>query len=68
MNLVYVGKIVNTHGLKGELRILSTFSYKEKIFVPGFKTAINKHAKISGDSLNKINNKFISFIIIGSLS
>jgi len=36
MNLVYVGKIVNTHGLKGELRILSTFSFKDKIFKPGF--------------------------------
>ena len=23
MDLVYVGKIVNTHGLKGEVRILS---------------------------------------------
>ena len=29
---------------------------QNKIFVPGFKTAINKHAKISGDSLNKINS------------
>lgn len=36
MNYVYVGKIVNTHGLKGEIRILSTFCFKNKIFVPGF--------------------------------
>lgn len=42
MNLVYVGKIVNTHGLKGELRILSTFSFKEKIFVPGFIFYVNE--------------------------
>ncbi len=36
MNLVYVGKIVNTHGLKGEVRILSTFSLKQEIFKKGF--------------------------------
>lgn len=28
MNYIYVGKVVNTHGLKGEVRILSTFSDK----------------------------------------
>jgi 16S rRNA processing protein RimM len=31
-----VGKIVNTHGLKGEIRILSTFDMKEEIFKPNF--------------------------------
>jgi len=41
MKFVYVGKIVNTHGLKGELRILSTFSHKEKVFVPGFLLYVN---------------------------
>ena len=32
MDLVYVGKIVNTHGIKGEVRILSDFDYKERVF------------------------------------
>lgn len=31
-NYVCIGKIVNTHGIKGELRILSDFEYKDKIF------------------------------------
>lgn len=31
---VYVGKIVNTHGIRGELRLLSDFDKKEKVFVP----------------------------------
>ena len=31
-NLVYLGKIVNTHGLKGEIRIISDFKYKEDVF------------------------------------
>ena len=32
---IYIGKIVNTHGLKGEVRILSDFDKKDKVFVPG---------------------------------
>ncbi len=32
MNKVYIGKIVNTHGIKGELRIISDFPYKDKVF------------------------------------
>ncbi len=35
MDKVYIGKIVDTHGIKGELRILSDFPYKEKVFVVG---------------------------------
>ncbi len=37
MNYVCVGKIVNTHALKGEVRIISNFEYKDRIFKKGFK-------------------------------
>ena len=33
MDYVYIGKLVNTHGIKGEVRILSNFEYKDKVFV-----------------------------------
>lgn len=36
MNYLYVGKIVSTHGIKGEVKIISNFSLKEKIFVKDF--------------------------------
>ena len=36
MDYVYIGKIVNTHGIKGELRIRSNFDKKDIIFKPGF--------------------------------
>ena len=36
MDYVYIGKIVNTHGIKGELRIRSNFDKKNIIFKPGF--------------------------------
>lgn len=32
MKYVLLGKIVNTHGIKGEIRILSDFPYKDKVF------------------------------------
>lgn len=32
MNSIYIGKIVNTHGLKGEIRIISDFKYKKDVF------------------------------------
>lgn len=40
MNKVYIGKIVSTHGIKGELRIKSDFPYKDKVFGIGKKLII----------------------------
>ncbi len=37
MEYLYVGKIVNTHGIKGEIRILSNFDKKDLVFKPGMK-------------------------------
>lgn len=34
-DFVYVGKIVNTHGIRGELRLLSKFTYKNRAFRVG---------------------------------
>ena len=42
MKYVLIGKLVNTHGLKGEVRILTDFKYKDKVFVPGMKIYIGK--------------------------
>ncbi len=39
-NYVKLGKIVNTHGIKGELRILSDFDKKELVFKNGFNIYI----------------------------
>ena len=40
MEYIYIGKIVNTHGIKGEVRILSNFDKKEIIFKKDFKIYI----------------------------
>lgn len=46
MDLVYVGKIVNTHGIKGELRIRSDFERKDLVFKVGNKIIIDKEEHI----------------------
>ena len=35
MNKTYIGKIVSTHGIKGELKIKSNFDFKDKVFKLG---------------------------------
>lgn len=35
MRILNVGILVNTHGLKGEVRIISDFDFKEKVFAVG---------------------------------
>lgn len=40
---IKVGKIINTHGIKGELRILSNFQYKDRIFKPNITLYIGEN-------------------------
>lgn len=55
MKDIYIGKIVSTHGIKGELKIISDFPFKEKVFLPGkiliiekkeYKISTYRHHKI----------------------
>ena len=43
MKYIYIGKIVNTHGIRGEVRILSNFKFKDKIFVKDMNIYIGKN-------------------------
>ena len=47
MEYIYIGKIVNTHGIKGELRILSDFPFKDKVLTEKI-TKIIQGAHYSG--------------------
>jgi len=42
MDWIYIGDIVNTHGLKGEVRLLSDFEYKKEAFQKGKKIYIGR--------------------------
>lgn len=35
MDFLYLGEMVNTHGIKGEMRIISDFKYKDQVFKKG---------------------------------
>ena len=45
MDYIYIGDIVNTHGLKGEIRIISEFKFKDTAFAIGRKCYIGKDHK-----------------------
>lgn len=40
--MLKIGRVVNTHGIKGEVRILSDFEYKDIVFKSGNHLYINK--------------------------
>lgn len=57
MEFVYVGKIVNTHGIKGEVRIISDFEKKDLIFNIGSTLYVGKQKEvIEIDSYRKHKN------------
>ena len=55
MEFLNVGKIVNTFGIKGELKIVSRFEMPEKVFVKG---------NVTGDRMGIyiVDYVFINFI------
>ena len=42
MEYVCIGKLVNAHGIKGEVKLLSNFEYKDKAFVVGINFYIGE--------------------------
>ena len=49
---VYIGKIVNTHSIKGELRLLSNFKFKEKVFLE------NRRIYIGEEKIEEVINSY----------
>lgn len=45
INYIYIGKIVGTHGIKGEIRIISNFDKKEKVFIVDMPVFIGNEKK-----------------------
>jgi 16S rRNA processing protein RimM len=42
MNLITIGKLVNTHGIRGEVKIISDFELKDQVFKKGNFLMIDK--------------------------
>ena len=41
MDYIYIGKLVNTHGIKGEVKLISNFEYKDLVFTPNMNVYID---------------------------
>ena len=55
MNKILVGKVVNTHGIKGEIRIRSNFKYKDRVFVVGnYINILDKDYKMTSYRYHKV--------------
>lgn len=46
MEKIYLGKIVSTHGIKGEIKIISEFPFKEKAFKIGNNLIIDDESYV----------------------
>lgn len=58
MEFLNIGKYVNTHGIKGEIRLLSKFRHKDKIFKKDFKVYIGKDKKEYTINTYRIHKSF----------
>ena len=61
MNLIYIGDVINTHGLKGEIRIISDFKYKKSVFKPGKKLYIRDNELIINTYRKHKNFDMVTF-------
>lgn len=59
MEKIFIGKIINTHGIKGELKIRSDFKYKDEVFVSNMKIYIDEEEHIIYSSRNQMEYKLI---------
>lgn len=67
MDYIYVGKIVNTHGIKGEVRIVSDSDFKDERFSKGSKLFIkdNKEMKELTVNSHRVHKKFDLVTFLG---
>ncbi len=61
MDLIYIGKLVNTHGIKGEVRIISNFKYKKDAFKTGNTLIINNDKLVINTYRTHKNYDMITF-------
>lgn len=60
-----IGKIVNTHGIKGELRLLSRFKYKDKVFVKDMNIYIGKKKDLEVINSYRKHKSFDMITLVG---
>ena len=68
MEYIYIGKIVNTHGIKGEVRILTDFKYKERALEIGKKIYIGKNKDVEEVASYRVHKQFSMITIKGIIN
>lgn len=59
MEKIFIGKIINTHGIKGELKVSSNFKYKDEVFIKDMKIYIDDNSLTIAASRNQMEYKLI---------
>ncbi len=65
MDYVYLGKITNTHGLKGEIKIISDFLKKELVFKPNFNIYIGEEKQREVINTYRVHQKYDMITLVG---
>ena len=65
MEYVCIGKIVNTHALKGEVRIISHFEYKDKVFKVGNKLYMGQFKNEEEIETYRVHKQFDMIKFVG---
>lgn len=65
MNFLYLGEIVNTHGIKGEIRIISDFKYKDQVFKKGNFLYIDKDKQKEEINSYRVHKNYDMVTLVG---
>lgn len=65
MEYIYLGKIVNTHGIKGEIRLTCSFDKKELVFKKGFNIYIGKEHKKEVINSYRVHKNYDMITLLG---
>lgn len=57
-NYILVGKIINTFGIKGELKINSDFEYKDRVFISSFNIYIGEEKVKEEVSTHRVHKNY----------
>ena len=65
MEYIKIGRVVTTHGIKGEIRILSDFKYKDKVFVKGSILYLGEEKKAVTINSHRVHKNYNMVLLDG---
>ncbi len=70
MDFIYVGEITSTHGIKGEVRIISDFKYKKDVFKKGFNLYIGNDKEKKTINTYRVHKNYdmVTFLDINDIN